>query len=123
MCIPSTPLPKDYYRLPADGLHATSAGQVGPKSSFLKDPKSPELASAGTLGAALFGNETFDQWSNLFSINISAVFFVTTAFLGLLDNASKADEPFSASVINITSISGSTKVAQAHVSPEKQRLT
>lgn len=81
----------------------------------MNDPKSPERASPGTLGTALFEKETFEQWSDVFSINVSSFFFVTMAFLALLDAASKADEPYSANVINITSISGSMKVSQAHV--------
>lgn len=97
-------------------IRSNSAGQVGPKSAFLKDPSSPEHASAGTLGTALFNNESFDEWSSLFSINVSSLFFVSTAFLGLLAKASKEDQPFSANVVNITSISGSMKLAQAHVS-------
>jgi len=91
-----------------------NAGQVGPKIKFFKDPSAPERADPETLGKALFDNEGFEDWSDLFSINTSSLYFVTTAFLGLLDKATRTDGPFSASVINITSISGSLKLAQNH---------
>lgn len=93
-----------------------SAGQVGPQSTFLNEPNAPERASAEALGNALFANESFEQWTGLFGINISSIHFVTMAFLGLLAKASEEDEDWSANVINITSISGHTKVAQCHVS-------
>ncbi|KAF7968285.1 hypothetical protein HWV62_31021 [Athelia sp. TMB] len=93
-----------------------NAGQVGPVSRFLGDPSAPELRDAETLGQALFDNETFDAWGDLYKINTFSIFFVTNAFLGLLDKGSKelASEGFSSSVINTTSISGITKLAQRH---------
>lgn len=93
-----------------------SAGQVGPMSTFLNEPNAPEHGSAETLGKALFDNESFEQWTNLFNINISSIHFVTVAFLGLLAKASEADEDWSANIVNITSISAHAKVAQGHVS-------
>lgn len=62
----------------------------------------------------MFNNETFGQWSDLYTINTFSVFFVTTAFLGLLDKGSKDREGYSSVVINITSISGVIKLAQEH---------
>ncbi|GAB1522100.1 hypothetical protein RhiTH_005209 [Rhizoctonia solani] len=57
-------------------------------------------------------------WSTAFSVNVSSVFFVSTAFLGLLENASKAREAetggWSSSIINITSGCGQAKLAQRH---------
>lgn len=91
-----------------------NAGQVGPTSPFLGNPSAPELKDAETLGQALFNNETFGQWSDLYMINTFSVFFVTTAFLGLLDKGSKESEGYSSVVINITSISGVIKLAQEH---------
>ncbi|KAF8073871.1 hypothetical protein FPV67DRAFT_1446724 [Lyophyllum atratum] len=91
-----------------------NAGQVGPTSPFLGDPSAPQLKDAETLGQALFDNETFDQWADLYKINTFSVFFVTTAFMGLLDRGSKDSAGYSSVVINITSISGVIKVAQEH---------
>lgn len=94
-----------------------SAGQVGPVSNFLGEPSAPELKDAATLGQALFDNETFEAWGELYRINTFSIFFVSNAFLGLLDKGTKelASEGFTSSIINTTSISGITKLAQRHV--------
>ncbi|KAJ7505512.1 hypothetical protein B0H11DRAFT_1708923 [Mycena galericulata] len=93
-----------------------NAGQTGPTSPFLGDLSSPKLKDAETLGQSLFENETFAQWSDLYTINTFSIFFVTTAFLGLLEKGtSESQTPgFTSSVINITSISGLIKLAQEH---------
>ncbi len=92
-----------------------SAGQVGPMVRWFSDPSAPQRKDAETLGRALFNSETFEDWQELFSVNLASMYFVTTAFLGLLDKGSKAGGDFSASVVNITSISGSYKLSQGHV--------
>lgn len=96
-------------------LISISAGQVGPESPFLGNPAAPERKNAETLGQSLFNNESFEGWADLYSINVSAIFFVTTAFLGLLAKGSEDIKGHWSSVINITSISGLIKVAQEHV--------
>jgi NAD(P)-dependent dehydrogenase (short-subunit alcohol dehydrogenase family) len=93
-----------------------SAGQVGPTSPFLGDANAPERKDAETLGTALFNNETFEGWANLYTVNSAALFFVTTAFTGLLAKGSADVEGYWSAVVNITSISGLIKVAQEHVS-------
>ena len=93
-----------------------SAGQVGPTSPFLGDPNSPERKDPETLGTALFNNETFEGWADLYSINSASIFFVTTAFMGLLSKGSADVEHYWSTVINTTSISGVIKIAQEHVS-------
>jgi len=91
-----------------------NAGQVGPMVQWFNDPSAPQRKDAETLGRALFDNETFEDWQRLFSVNLASIYFVTTAFLGLLDKGSKVGGEFSASVLNITSISGSYKLSQGH---------
>lgn len=83
----------------------------------MHDPQAPEKKDAETLGISLFNNEDFASWGQLLEINLSSIFFVTTAFLGLLAKGSEDVEDFWSSVVNITSISGIMKQAQAHVSP------
>lgn len=79
---------------------------------------SPEHKDAATLGRALFDNESPESWGGLYAVNTFPVFFVTTAFLGLLASgtadASSRTPGYTASVINITSISGIMKLAQDH---------
>ncbi|KIM43364.1 hypothetical protein M413DRAFT_444192 [Hebeloma cylindrosporum] len=91
-----------------------NAGQVGPVSSFLSDASAPERKDAESLGTALFNNESFEAWGSHYQINSAAIFFVTTAFLGLLAKGSQDVDGYWSSVINITSISGIIKVAQDH---------
>ncbi|THH19087.1 hypothetical protein EW146_g2005 [Bondarzewia mesenterica] len=93
-----------------------NAGAVGPNTPFLNNPQAPEHKDAETLGNALFNDPGFDSWSALYSINTFSIYYVTTAFLGLLDKGSKDIPGYTASVINTTSISGITKLAQNHLS-------
>ncbi|ESK95792.1 short-chain dehydrogenase [Moniliophthora roreri MCA 2997] len=90
-----------------------NAGQVGPTSPFLNNPDAPELKSGEAMGNALF-QEDFAGWGQLYSINVFPIFFVTTAFLGLLENGSQDVPGWTSNVINITSISGIIKQAQDH---------
>lgn len=94
----------------------SSAGQAGPTSNFLNDTSGPQHKDAETLGTALFNNESFEGWVDLYAINSASIFFVSTAFLGMLAKGSEDVVGFWSSIINITSISGLTKVAQEHVS-------
>lgn len=95
-----------------------SAGQSGPLSSELNRPSPTAQKEAGPLSEYLFNNESFEEWSSLYAINTFSIYFVTIAFLDLLDKGSKNTdkEGFSSSVINITSMSGLVKFAQRHVS-------
>ncbi|KAI0662300.1 short-chain dehydrogenase [Cubamyces menziesii] len=91
-----------------------NAGQTGPVSSWLEDPNSPQRKDPETLGRSLFEGESFDGWSSLYSINTFSVFFVTMAFLGLLDKGSNDNPEHTSCVINITSVSGIMKLSQNH---------
>lgn len=100
----------------ADGvLHilVNNAGQVGPKSDFLQHKGAPERANPETLGMALFRNEAPEQWTKLYEVNTFSVFYVTVAFLGLLAKG-VGNAGYSPVVINITSVSGITKLSQRH---------
>ena len=73
----------------------------------------PKKAEA--VGPYLFNNESFEAWSALFTVNTFSTFFMTVAFLELLDKGCQDKPGFTSSVINITSVSGLTKLAQGHV--------
>ncbi|KAG8729401.1 Splicing factor [Ceratobasidium sp. 423] len=95
-----------------------NAGKIGPISSFFSYPNSPERKDTQILGTAMFTNESFEDWANTFSTNVSSIYFVSMAFLGLLETASKARDAetggWGSSIINITSISGQIKQSQNH---------
>ena len=100
------------YRYPS---YTHSAGQLGPTSPFLNDKEAPERKTAESLGTALFNCHSFESWSSHSSVNLASIFFVTTAFLGLLAKGSEDIQGFWSCIINITSISGLIKLAQNHV--------
>ncbi|KZT27366.1 hypothetical protein NEOLEDRAFT_1130900 [Neolentinus lepideus HHB14362 ss-1] len=55
-----------------------------------------------------------EAWKDLYAINTFAIFFTTSAFLGLLDKSSKDRVRYTSSVINITSICAVSKLAHTH---------
>ncbi|KAI0040776.1 short-chain dehydrogenase [Auriscalpium vulgare] len=91
-----------------------NAGAVGPRVPFLNDPNAPEHATPETLGSALFNDDGPEGWSALYQINTFSIYYTTTAFLGLLAKGSADIPGYTASVVNITSISGILKIAQNH---------
>lgn len=91
-----------------------NAGQTGPVSPFFENTQEPEHKDTETLGRALFNNESFEEWADMYKINTFSVYFVTTAFLGLLAKGSEDVPGYTSSVINVTSISGIIKLAQNH---------
>ncbi|CAE6456114.1 unnamed protein product [Rhizoctonia solani] len=91
-----------------------NAGRSGPKSPFFTDESAPENKDPHTLGSSMFDAEEFEDWSSLYTTNASSIFFVTTAFLGLLHKASDERGAWSAGIINTSSISGQMKRSQNH---------
>lgn len=75
-----------------------------------------DAGSAQKLKEALFENEsaTFADWDDVYRTNVSQIFFMTAAFLPLLDAASNKTKGWSSTVLNITSISGMVKTSQHH---------
>lgn len=75
-----------------------------------------EAGSAEELKKALFDNEqaTYEDWDAVYRTNVSQIYFMTTAFLPLLQRASESKRGWSAAVINISSISGQVKTTQHH---------
>lgn len=115
------------------GLHilVNNAGVEGVVTHFTShDFASGSDADRATLIAKRFWeSETFDNWDATFKPNVAAVFFATMAFLPLLvrgngkpprayadDVVVGSKHAWTASIINITSISGMVKTAQNHYS-------
>ncbi|CAE6375823.1 unnamed protein product [Rhizoctonia solani] len=94
-------------------LLVNNAGITGPSSPFFNDESAPENKSPAALGTALFENEKVEDWTGLYGNNVASIFFVTTAFLGLLAKASEERGAWSAGVINISSVSGQIRISQA----------
>lgn len=79
-----------------------NAGISGPTGS-------PDESDAASLKSKLWESESFSAWSDVFTTNVSAVYFTTVAFLHLLQRS-----PSGGNVITTSSISGLTKSAQSH---------
>jgi len=64
----------------------------------------------------LFDDEssTFDDWCNTYRTNVPQLFFMTMAFLPLLQKATEHQYGYSGTVINISSISGLVQSSQHH---------
>ena len=61
-------------------------------------------------------NANFDDWAGTYQTNVAQIYFMTTAFLPLLQKASEHQYGYSSTVINITSISGIVLKSQSHFS-------
>ncbi|MCJ1310255.1 hypothetical protein MMC25_003917 [Agyrium rufum] len=75
-----------------------------------------EAKSAEEMSQNLFHNDdsTFEDWVDTYRTNVPQIFFMTTAFLPLLNAATEQQHGYSGCVINICSISGIVKTAQHH---------
>ena len=93
-----------------------SAGDTGAQFPFIQDVSAPENESLATYGKALFHAQSFEDWAGLSNLNVASVFFVTSAFLGLLEASTKGRTGASASVINISSIAAHVKLPLLYVS-------
>ncbi|KAI4518445.1 NAD(P)-binding protein [Schizophyllum commune Loenen D] len=90
-----------------------NAGQTGPMSFWMADESASQNRDAEAFGAGLFAEDQ-SGWASVFVANAFSTFFVTTAFMGLLAKRATRHGAYSASVINITSMCASSKIAQAH---------
>lgn len=82
------------------------------------DTVSPESSSASEMKSNLFdaAAATFDDWTFTYKTNVASVYFMTSAFLPLLQKSTDSTPGWSAAVINTSSISGLVKSAQHHFS-------
>ncbi|KAM0425009.1 hypothetical protein ACHAPT_009810 [Fusarium lateritium] len=75
-----------------------------------------EAETAQEMRENIFDNKdsTFQDWADTYNTNVTGHFFVTAAFLPLLQKSSEKHHGWSSTVINITSISGMIQKAQHH---------
>ncbi|XXG94248.1 hypothetical protein Hte_000502 [Hypoxylon texense] len=93
-------------------LLVCSAGISGAKAE-------PKHSKADDLKSTLWNNEDPSDWQDNFNTNVTSVYFTTVAFLPLLQAAMRPQgslEPYSSSVITISSMSGIMRHAQGHFS-------
>jgi len=77
-----------------------------------------ESRSANEMKKNLFNTESsdFDDWVNTYRTNVPQQFFMSTAFLPLLQKATESQHGYSGTIINISSISGLVQSSQHHFS-------
>ncbi|KAI5887559.1 NAD(P)-binding protein [Schizophyllum commune H4-8] len=90
-----------------------NAGHSGPFSTWMSDDDDPRNHAAEAFGVGLFA-EPQDEWMAHFKLNAYSSFFMTSAFVGLLEKGSERHGAWTASAITITSMCGSSKLAQSH---------
>jgi len=90
-------------------LLVASAGIAGPKAE-------PDADDARELKKKLWASETFEEWSETYNTNVTAVYFSTIAFLPLLQAGKDTHGERAASVIVISSMSGIMRDSQGHFS-------
>lgn len=78
--------------------------------------QAPEGDSAAEMKKNLFDpeNSTFENWVDVYRTNVASIFFMSTAFLPLIEAATKHNPGYSGTILNITSISGLTNQSQNH---------
>ncbi|OBW68034.1 MAG: Uncharacterized protein AUREO_018920 [Aureobasidium pullulans] len=74
----------------------------------------PDGKDAEEMKKNLFDEDSFEDWSDLYTTNVIAPFFLSTAFLPLLQKATERTHGWSATIINISSISGLVRISQGH---------
>ncbi|EOR03509.1 hypothetical protein E3P77_03936 [Wallemia ichthyophaga] len=84
-----------------------NSGIAGSKVNFSTN-------SVEELSNNLFNSDTFENWEEVMRTNVSSAYFVSAAFLPLLNKSSETQKGWSATILNVTSISGSVKITQHH---------
>lgn len=87
----------------------TASGISGPKAE-------PKHEDAEKLKDELWNNESFEEWSETYNTDVSAVYFTVVAFLPLLQASVKKRGHMAPAVITISSMSGIMRDAQGHFS-------
>jgi NAD(P)-dependent dehydrogenase (short-subunit alcohol dehydrogenase family) len=74
------------------------------------------------ISAEMLDNETFERWSETYTINTASYYFSTFAFLPLLCKAKESAAGEAGNVICVSSMSGITNTSQrGQVSPVARR--
>lgn len=90
-------------------LLVNNAGIDGPTRSVEKAKDSADALTEE------LNKDTVQDWQDVYATNVIGAYFMSTTFLPLLHAATAAEYGFSASIVNITSISGITRTTQHHM--------
>jgi NAD(P)-dependent dehydrogenase (short-subunit alcohol dehydrogenase family) len=73
-----------------------------------------KILSSSLAHAVTNFHHSFEDWSDLYTTNVIAPFFLSTAFLPLLQKSTERTHGWSSTIINISSISGLVRISQGH---------
>lgn len=89
-------------------LLINNAGQT----SVNYGPKGLPTGDVKSISEEMLNNQTFDDWTGIYKINVASYYFTSAAFLPLLTAARDHGYSEAGSILNISSISGITKESQ-----------
>jgi len=90
-------------------LLVNNAGQTSVNYGSNGTPK----GSVEEISQTMLSNQTFDNWTSIYEVNVASYYFTSAAFLPLLCAArDTSNYPEPGSILNISSISGITKESQ-----------
>lgn len=75
-------------------------------------PKGAPTGSVEEISKTMFENQDFEDWLEIYKINVASYYFTSTAFLPLLVRARENGYSEAGNILNISSISGITKTSQ-----------
>lgn len=75
-------------------------------------PNGAPKGSVKEISETMMNNQTFDDWTSIYKINVASYYFTSVAFLPLLVAAKDQGYAESGNILNISSISGITKESQ-----------
>jgi NAD(P)-dependent dehydrogenase (short-subunit alcohol dehydrogenase family) len=75
-------------------------------------PEGQPKGSPAEISKTMMNNQTFDDWTWVYKVNVASYYFTSAAFLPLLCAAKDNGFPEVGSILNISSISGITKGSQ-----------
>ncbi|KAF5370367.1 hypothetical protein D9758_006883 [Tetrapyrgos nigripes] len=94
----------------AEGKLDILVNNAGVPSSIFEFFQGKDAPKDVKVGDSAFAQDSFEQWAEVFKTNTAAPYFVTMGFLSLLERGARIREGQTSSVINISSVNGSTKV-------------
>ncbi|KAK4505896.1 hypothetical protein PRZ48_003861 [Zasmidium cellare] len=75
-------------------------------------PNGAPKGSVKEISETMLNNQSFDDWTSIYKINVASYYFTSAAFLPLLVAAREQGYAEAGSILNVSSISGITKESQ-----------
>lgn len=75
-------------------------------------PSGAPKGSVKEISETMMNNQTFDDWTSIYKINVASYYFTSAAFLPMLVAAKDHGYTEAGSILNVSSISGITKESQ-----------